>query len=97
MHVVTGIQHSSVHPQRPMAIQMGELFEEQAWLDGNGCDVQKRSTKRLAVASGRVLLGRNAFELVAANAIKKGDVLKVAQARDFVLRVYPYAPNMWPV
>ena len=37
----------------------------------------------MAVASGRVLLGRAAFELVAANAIKKGDVLTVAQASVF--------------
>jgi len=37
----------------------------------------------VAVASGRVLLGRAAFELVAANAIKKGDVLTVAQASVF--------------
>ena len=33
----------------------------------------------MAVASGRVVLGPAAFELVAANAVKKGDVLTVAQ------------------
>ena len=47
--------------------------------------MQKRSTERVAVASGRVLLGRAAFELVAANAIKKGDVLTVAQVDDLAL------------
>ena len=41
--------------------------------------VQKASTQRSATASGRVLLGPQAFGLVAVNAIKKGDVLTVAQ------------------
>ena len=49
--------------------------------DAEPCLVQKQSTMRVAVASGRVLLGRAAFDLVAANAIKKGDVLTVAQVR----------------
>ena len=41
--------------------------------------MQKSSTERVAVASGRVLLGQTAFDLVVANAVKKGDVLTVAQ------------------
>lgn len=41
--------------------------------------MQKASTQRRAVASGQVLLGEEAYRLVAANAIKKGDVLTIAQ------------------
>ena len=41
--------------------------------------LQKASTQRCAVASGQVLLGEEAYRLVAANAIKKGDVLTIAQ------------------
>lgn len=39
----------------------------------------KSNTTRTATASARVLLGPTAFSLVAANQIKKGDVLTVAQ------------------
>jgi molybdenum cofactor biosynthesis enzyme len=39
----------------------------------------KASTSRVAVASGRVLLGPEAFGLVQANQMKKGDVMTVAQ------------------
>lgn len=39
----------------------------------------KTNTSRVAVASGRVLLGFDAFSLVAANNIAKGDVLTVAK------------------
>lgn len=39
----------------------------------------KPSSKRIATASGRVVLGRETFQLVAANKLKKGDVLPVAQ------------------
>lgn len=39
----------------------------------------KAPTARAATASGRVCLGPEAFALVAANQIKKGDVLTVAQ------------------
>ena len=39
----------------------------------------KNNTARTAVAAGRVLLGEEAFELVAQNKIRKGDVLTVAQ------------------
>ncbi|XP_038075089.1 molybdenum cofactor biosynthesis protein 1-like [Patiria miniata] len=39
----------------------------------------KPGTSRLAVASGRVLLGQTAFALVRQNRIAKGDVLSVAQ------------------
>ncbi|KAI8470814.1 MAG: putative molybdenum cofactor biosynthesis pathway protein [Monoraphidium minutum] len=39
----------------------------------------KQHTAREARASCRVLLGREAFELVQSNSIKKGDVLTVAQ------------------
>lgn len=39
----------------------------------------KSPTERAAVASGCVALGPDAFALVAANQIKKGDVLTVAQ------------------
>ncbi|KAJ7515873.1 hypothetical protein O6H91_22G032400 [Diphasiastrum complanatum] len=41
--------------------------------------MEKSSTYRLAAASGRVLLGTLAFDLVCANKISKGDVLTVAQ------------------
>lgn len=37
------------------------------------------NTQRTAIASAKVLLGREVFELVDANGIKKGDVLTVAQ------------------
>ena len=39
----------------------------------------KVSSSRVAVASGRVHLGHEAFSLVQANQIKKGDVITVAQ------------------
>ena len=39
----------------------------------------KPPTERAAAASGSVALGPEAFALVAANQIKKGDVLTVAQ------------------
>ncbi|KAG0498234.1 hypothetical protein HPP92_002925 [Vanilla planifolia] len=39
----------------------------------------KEDSKRTAVASCRVLLGRQAFDLVASNRIAKGDVLTVAR------------------
>ena len=39
----------------------------------------KPSSARSAVASGRVVLGRDAFERVKENSIAKGDVLSVAQ------------------
>ena len=41
--------------------------------------VAKTDTARVAIASGRVLLGSDAFALVAANSISKGDVLTVAK------------------
>ena len=40
---------------------------------------EKANTVRTAVASGRVLLGKEAFQLVVANKIRKGDVLGIAQ------------------
>ena len=40
---------------------------------------QKAVTQRTASASGRVLLGREAYDAVSQNAIKKGDVLSVAR------------------
>jgi cyclic pyranopterin phosphate synthase len=40
---------------------------------------EKTDTKRMAVATGRVLLGPHAFALVAANSMSKGDVLTVAK------------------
>ncbi len=43
--------------------------------DGNSTHI----TARTAVASGRVMLGREAFELVKENRIRKGDVLTVAR------------------
>ncbi|HMB93120.1 MAG TPA: cyclic pyranopterin monophosphate synthase MoaC [Rhodothermales bacterium] len=39
----------------------------------------KSDSLRTAVASGRVLLGEEAFQLVAENKIRKGDVLTIAQ------------------
>lgn len=41
--------------------------------------LQKAMTQRMAAASGRVILGKEAYALVATNAVKKGDVLTVAQ------------------
>eukprot|EP00250_Pteridium_aquilinum_P022044 c25290_g1_i1 orf=240-1043(+) len=40
---------------------------------------EKFSSKRVAVASGKVLLGPTAFSLVSSNQISKGDVLTVAK------------------
>ncbi len=40
---------------------------------------QKTDTTRTAVATGRVLLGKDAFRLVAEHKIRKGDVLGTAQ------------------
>ncbi len=40
---------------------------------------QKSITNRIALAQGKVLLGKEAFELVRQNQIKKGDVLTVAK------------------
>lgn len=40
---------------------------------------QKASSSRVAVASGRVHLGHEAFSLVKANQMKKGNVVTVAQ------------------
>jgi molybdenum cofactor biosynthesis protein MoaC len=40
---------------------------------------QKENSIRTAVAAGRVLLGEEAFNLVAEHKIRKGDVLSVAQ------------------
>lgn len=39
----------------------------------------KQDTQRVAIAACKVLLGRNAFNLVAANQISKGNVLNVAK------------------
>ncbi|OVA06273.1 Molybdopterin cofactor biosynthesis C (MoaC) domain [Macleaya cordata] len=39
----------------------------------------KESTKRVAIAGCRVILGKKAFDLVSANQIAKGDVLSVAK------------------
>lgn len=40
---------------------------------------EKPATTRRATASGKVLLGQAAYELVVQNGLKKGDVLTVAQ------------------
>ncbi len=40
---------------------------------------QKLNTQREAVASAKVLLGPEVYQLVASNSIKKGDVLTVAE------------------
>lgn len=43
-------------------------------------DVQSKPvTRRSATASGRVMIGADAFKLVQKNAMKKGDVLSIAQ------------------
>ncbi|XP_021748722.1 uncharacterized protein LOC110714500 [Chenopodium quinoa] len=39
----------------------------------------KQNTKRTAVASGKVVLGKEVFDLVSANQLAKGDVLSVAK------------------
>ena len=49
---------------------------------GNARMVQvgdKAKTKRTAVASGRVLMNRNTFDLIRTGGVRKGDVLTVAQ------------------
>ena len=49
---------------------------------GNARMVQvgdKAETKRTAVASGRVLMNRNTFDLIRTGGVRKGDVLTVAQ------------------
>ena len=40
---------------------------------------EKRNTKRVALAAGRVLVNRNTFDLIRSGGVKKGDVLTVAQ------------------
>lgn len=40
---------------------------------------EKKETKRVAVAAGRVLMNRKTFDLVRSGGVKKGDVLTVAQ------------------
>ncbi|KAF9606890.1 hypothetical protein IFM89_029489 [Coptis chinensis] len=39
----------------------------------------KESSKRVAIASSKVILGKKVFDLVSANQIAKGDVLSVAR------------------
>lgn len=39
----------------------------------------KENTKRTAIASGKVILGKKVFDLVSANQLAKGDVLSVAK------------------
>lgn len=71
----------------PQALSSGLCDGQQALLshvDATGqatmVDVSsKEDTKRVAIASCRVLLGQKAFSLVAANQIAKGDVLNVAK------------------
>ncbi|MBQ9269972.1 MAG: cyclic pyranopterin monophosphate synthase MoaC [Oscillospiraceae bacterium] len=49
---------------------------------GNARMVQvgdKAATKRTAVATGRVLMNRNTFDLIRTGGVRKGDVLTVAQ------------------
>ena len=49
---------------------------------GNARMVQvgdKAETKRTAVASGRVLMNRNTFDLIRTGGVRKGDVLTVAE------------------
>ena len=40
---------------------------------------QKNDTVRTAIATGKIILGENAFKLVESNQMKKGDVLTVSQ------------------
>nr|KAJ3418727.1 Molybdenum cofactor synthesis protein 1 [Polyrhizophydium stewartii] len=66
-------------PNRPMILIGGLTHVGE---DGRASMVDvsdKTETKRTAVAAGRVLLGRVAFELVRDNKSSKGDVLTVAQ------------------
>lgn len=51
----------------------------------------KASSSRVAVASGRVHLGHEAFSLVQANQMKKGDVVTVAQLAG--IRTWPPMPE----
>lgn len=71
-------------PQPPATRAGGGETVKLSHVDASGSasmvDVSaKAATRRVAVATGRILLGADAFPLVAANQIAKGDVLTVAQ------------------
>ncbi|KAL6781838.1 CNX3 [Auxenochlorella protothecoides x Auxenochlorella symbiontica] len=73
--------HAPVLPQQP---QESPLSTSLTHVDDSGrarmVDVsQKPHTARTAVAGARVMLGRTVFDLIQQNAMKKGDVLSVAQ------------------
>lgn len=95
MHAVFGGPAASLSEDLPTCSAMPQSFsaaglggcaptEFLSHVDSSGkaamVDVSgKPETSRVAVASGKVLLGSKAFTLVAANQIKKGDVLTVAK------------------
>ena len=62
-------------------VSIGSLTHVDETGQANMVDVgQKPVTQRTASATGRVLLGPQTFALVAANKLKKGDVLKRCKA-----------------
>lgn len=76
----------STAAQEPQSLPVGPYGDQEALSHVNTSghaamvDVSsKEDSKRVAVASCKVLLGEKAFNLVAANQISKGDVLTVAK------------------
>ena len=80
----SGIDYPAVSEPSPLSSGPSEDQQALSHVDASGqaamVDVSsKEGSKRIAVASCRVLLGQKAFSLVAANQITKGDVLNVAK------------------
>ena len=80
----SGIDSHVVSEPRPLSSGPSEDQQALSHVDTSGqaamVDVSsKEDSKRVAVASCRVVLGQKAFGLVAANQISKGDVLNVAK------------------
>lgn len=71
---------SSPSPQQPVEDSPLVLTHTDSSGQANMVDVSpKEDSKRVAIASCRVLLGQKVFNLVASNEISKGDVLTVAK------------------
>ncbi|KAH0450900.1 hypothetical protein IEQ34_021592 [Dendrobium chrysotoxum] len=80
----TSAINKSTAPEYPVLPSSDKCKKGLSHVDNSGnalmVDISsKEDTKRSAVASCRVLLGKHAFNLVAANQIVKGDVLNVAK------------------
>lgn len=71
---VQDFQQTSQSESTPSLTHVGRTGEAQM------VDVSpKESSKRIAIASGKVILGKKVFDLVLANQLAKGDVLSVAK------------------